>query len=302
MTYFKTDYIMNQNVIDNYIKAGKIASQVREEARKIVMPGVPLIEIAETLEKKIRAGGGVPAWPINISINEIAAHYSPSKGDDSKVKVGDLVKVDIGVAVEGYIADTSVSIALDKNDEKMVEAAEKALEEALKMVKIGADVADIATRIEETITKAGFKPIVNLTGHGLGQYIVHKDPKIPNHKGDFHYRLKEGEVIAIEPFATRGQNFITESESKEGLTYSVVEEKAVRLPEARKILQKLRERQGMPFTDRWLDASGVGLRLAIKELSDRGIIRPYFILKGDSKISQAEHTVVVLDKPVIITR
>lgn len=293
---------MDQKVIDSYVKAGKIISQVRGEAKKMVNPGLPLIELADTLEKKIIELGGVPAWPVNISINEVAAHYSPSKGDDTTIKEGDLVKVDIGVAVDGYIADTSVSIALDKSDQELVDASEKAVEEALKLVKVGADVADIAAKIEETITKSGFKPIVNLTGHGLERYIVHAKPKIPNHKGDFHYRLQEGEVIAIEPFTTRGQNFIFESDQERGLTYAVIQENAVRSPEARKILQKLRERQGMPFTDRWLDADGLKLKFAMKELLDRGILHPYRILKGDSKIAQAEHTVIVLEKPIVITR
>jgi methionyl aminopeptidase len=293
---------MDQKILDNYIKAGKIASQIRSAAKTMVKPGLPLIELADTLEKKIISLGGIPAWPINISINEIAAHYSPSKGDESIIKASDLVKVDIGVAVDGYIADTSISIPLDENDRKLVEATDRAVEEALKMVKIGADVADIAAKIEETITAMGFKPIVNLTGHALGRYVVHMDPKIPNHKGDFHYLLKEGEIIAIEPFATRGQNFITESESREGLTYAIMEEKAVRSPDARKILQNLRERHGLPFTDRWIGVGGVSLRLAMKEITDRGIFHPYWILKGDSKISQSEHTVIVLEKPIVITQ
>lgn len=292
---------MDQNIIDNYIKAGKIASQIREEARKMVKIGLSLVELAETLEKKIRTLGGVPAWPINISINEIAAHYSPSRGDETRIKEGDLVKIDIGVAVEGYIADTSVSVALDKEDTILVEAAEKALEEALKLIKPGADIADIAAKIEETITKMGAKPIVNLTGHGLDQYLVHVDPKVPNHKESFHYILEEGEVIAIEPFTTKGRNYINESDSDRALTYTIVEEKPVRSPEARMILQSLRERHGMPFTDRWLNISGIKLRLAMKELSDRGCINSYPILKGDSKIAQAEHTVVVLKKPMVIT-
>ena len=293
---------MDQKILDNYIKAGKIASQIREEARKMVKADLPLIELAETLEKKIRELGGVPAWPVNISVNEIAAHYSPSKGDETKVKEGDLIKIDIGVAVEGYIADTSVSVALDKADTILVEAAEKALEEALKLVKPGADIADIAAKIEATITSMGVKPIVNLTGHGLGQYLVHVDPKVPNHKESFHYILEEGEVIAIEPFTTRGRNYINESDSDRALTYTIIGEKPVRSQEARKILEKLRDRQGMPFTNRWLPFDGIKLRLAMKELSDRGCISPYPILKGDSKIAQAEHTIIVLEKPIVITR
>ncbi|MBN2095056.1 MAG: type II methionyl aminopeptidase [Candidatus Aenigmarchaeota archaeon] len=293
---------MDQKIIDNYVKAGKIASKVREEAKSLVKPGMKLIDLAEKLEKKIRDLGGVPAWPVNISTNEIAAHYSPAKGDDSVFGEKDLVKVDIGVAVDGYIADTTVSVALDKEDAKLVEAAEKALDEALKLVRPGADVADIAAKIEETIVSMGFKPIVNLTGHGLDQYTVHSEPKIPNHKGDFHYLLEEGEAIAIEPFATRGRNFITESDENRALTYTVLEEKPVRSMEARIILQDMRSREGMPFTDRWLKADGIKLKLALRELMEKECIQPYRILKGDSKISQAEHTVLVLDKPIVTTR
>jgi methionyl aminopeptidase len=293
---------MDQEIIDNYIKAGKIASRVREESRNLVKPGVLLIDLAEKIEKQIIELGGIPAWPVNISINEIAAHYSPTKGDDTKIKEGDLVTLDIGVAVDGYIADTAISFALDDSDKDLVEATEKAVEAALKIVKVGVDVDKIAAKIEETITGMGFKPIVNLTGHGLDRYTVHADPKIPNHKGEFHYELQEGDVIAIEPFATRGQNFITESESIQGITYALYEEKPVRSPVARKILQKLRDRHGMPFSDRWLDANGISLRLAMKELSDKGCIPPYRILKGDSKIAQSEHTILVLDKPIVITR
>ncbi|MGC9310751.1 MAG: type II methionyl aminopeptidase [Candidatus Aenigmatarchaeota archaeon] len=293
---------LDKIAIDNYKKAGAIARTVREEAKKMVKPGLPLIELADALEKKIREAGGVPAWPVNISINEVAAHYSPSKDDESKIKEGDLVKVDIGVAIDGYIADTSVSVALDENDQVLVEAAEKALDEAIKLVKPGADVADISAKIAEVISDFGVKPIVNLTGHGLDQYVIHTEPKIPNHAGEFHYILEEGEVIAIEPFTTRGRNFINESDFDRALTYTLAEEKPVRSPEARKVIQEVRDRRGMPFTNRWLSLGGIKLRIAMKELTDRECIHAYRILKGDSKIAQAEHTVLVLKEPIVITR
>jgi methionyl aminopeptidase len=292
---------MEAEVIENYKKAGDIAKEVRVEAKSLVKPGLKLKELAGALEKMIIEKGGIPAWPVNISINEIAAHYSPSKDDESLFKEGDLVKVDIGVAVEGYIADTSVSIPLSEKDRPLVEASEKAVEEAIKLVKPGADVADIAAKIEEVIQSYGFEPIVNLTGHGISQYAIHTDPKIPNHKGDFHYILEEGEAIAIEPFATYGRNYITESDSDRALTYSLVEEKPVRSPEARKIIQTVRDRKGMPFSDRWLGIEGIKLRLAMKELSDKGCIHAYRILKGADKISQAEHTVLVLKEPIVTT-
>lgn len=293
---------MEKDVIENYKKAGQIAKTVREEAKAQLKARLKLRDFARDIEKKIEGLGGVPAWPVNISVNEVAAHYSPSKDDDSEFAAGDLVKIDIGVAVDGYIADTSVSVALDEKDKPLVEATEKAVEEALKLVKPGADVADLAEKIEEVIHSFGFEPIVNLTGHGIDRFVIHTEPKIPNHKGDFHCILKEGDVIAIEPFATYGRNYITESDGDRALTYSLVDEKPVRSPDARKIIQKMRDRNGMPFSDRWLDVDGIKLKLAMRELTDKGCIHAYRILKGTDKISQAEHTVLVLKEPIVTTK
>jgi methionyl aminopeptidase len=292
---------MEQEILKKYKEAGKIAKIVREEGKKLIKPGIKLIEIAETIENRIRELGALPAWPLNISINEIAAHYSPAQGDDTIIKENDLVKLDIGVAIDGYIADTACTIALSEKDKILVEAVEKALDGAIKLVKPGRDVNDIATRIEEIINSFGLKPITNLTGHGLERYIVHAEPKIPNYNSGYHYELKENEVIAIEPFATYGRNFIKEEDEKRALTYSLIQERPCRLREAREIMEKMKERQGMPFSDRWLNIKGIKLKLALKELIERNCIEVYRILKGDAKISHAEHTIIVLDKPIVIT-
>jgi len=292
---------MEEEILEKYKKAGEIAKKVREEGKTLVKPGVKILEIAEKMENRIRELGGIPAWPLNISINDIAAHYSPSFDDETIIKEEDLVKLDVGVSVDGYIADTAVTIALSEKDKKLVLAAEKSLEEAIKLVKPGREVNEISSKIEEVIKSFGLNPIVNLTGHGLKRYIIHSEPRIPNCSSNYNYKLLENEVIAIEPFVTRGRNYIKEEDEDRGLTYSLVREKPCRLREAREIIKKMKDREGLPFSDRWVPAKGIKLKLAMKELKDKGCVEVYRILRGDSKIAQAEHTIIVLDKPIVTT-
>jgi len=293
---------MDKEILEKYKKAGEIARTVRDEGKAMVKPGVKIIDIAEKIESRTKELGGIPAWPVNISINDIAAHYSPSKDDETEIQDGDVVKLDVGVSIDGYVADTAVTIALSEEDKKLVEASEKALEEAIKLVKPGADVKNISAKIEEVIESYGFKPITNLTGHGLKQYIIHSEPRISNCKDDYSYILEEGEVIAIEPFVTRGRNYITEEDESRALIYSLIQEKPCRSREAKEIMKKMSDRHGLPFSDRWVDTSGIKLRLAINELSKRNCITSHSILKGDSKIAQSEHTILVLDEPIVITQ
>lgn len=293
---------MEKEILEKYKKAGEIAKIVREEGGKLVKPGVKILDIAEKVENRTRELGGIPAWPLNISINEVAAHYSPSQDDETEIKEGDVVKLDVGVSVDGYIADTAATVALSEEDKKLVEAAEKALEEAIKLVRPGRNINEISVKIEEVIKSFGLKPITNLTGHGLEQYMVHAEPRVPNYKSEYSHILKEGEVIAIEPFITGGRNYITEEDEDRGLTYSLVQVKPCRLREARQIIELMKERQGMPFSERWINIKGVKLKLAMRELKDRECVEVHRILRGDSKIAQAEHTVIVLDEPIVTTR
>ena len=292
---------MEADILEKYKKAGEIAKTALNYGKKMVEPGRKLIEIAETIEAKITELGGIPAWPVNISRNEIAAHYSPTQDDDTIIQENDLVKLDVGVAVDGYLADTASTVALSEEDKILVEAVEKALEEAIKLVKPGRDVNEIGAKIEEIIKGFNLKPIINLTGHGLERFVIHAEPRIPNYNSGYHRKLKEGEVVAIEPFATYGRNFVKEEDEKRALTYSLIRERPCRLKEAREIIEKMRERHGMPFSDRWLNIKGTKLKLAMKELIDRNCIEVYRILKGDAKISHAEHTIIVLDKPIVTT-
>ncbi len=281
---------MNEDdeILEKYLKAGKILSEVRSEAVKKVIKGATLLSVAESSENMIREKGGEPAFPVNISRNDEAAHSTPSL-DDKAVFGKDMVKLDIGVHIDGYIADTAVTVDLSGNP-NLVKASEKALADAIKFIHAGVNTADIGGVIEEAITSFGYKPVINLTGHGLAQYIQHAPPAIPNKKMPHGTVLEEGDIVAIEPFATDGVGKIYDAGNAE--IYHLVSDRPVRLPSARKLLEKIKEYKTLPFAKRWL---GNNVDFAMLALVKAGIIQPYPILKevGGGLISQSEHTIIV---------
>ena len=275
-------------IIEKYRRAGKILSEVRAEAVKKVTEGASLLSVAEFTENLIREKGGQPAFPVNISRNDEAAHSTPSF-NDTAVFGKDMVKLDIGVHIDGYIADTAVTVDLSGNP-KLVEAAEAALDRALKFIHAGVNTSDIGGVIEDTIGTFGFKPIINLTGHGLAQYIQHAPPSIPNKRMPHGIVLEEGDIVAIEPFATNGAGKIHDAGDAE--IYHLVAEKPVRHPSARALLQEIGKYKTLPFAKRWL---GERVDFALVQLVRAGVIQPYPILKEiqGGLISQAEHTIMV---------
>ncbi len=287
-----------EEIIEKYRKAGKILSQAREQAVKKVAVGESLLSVAEFTENLIREKGGEPAFPVNISRNDEAAHATPSLNDKT-VFGKDMVKLDIGVHIEGYIADTAVTVDLSGNP-KLVEAAEAALEAAIKSVHAGVNTSDIGGVIEDAITSFGFKPIYNLTGHGLAQYIQHAPPSIPNKRTPHGVILEEGDIVAIEPFATNGAGKIHDAGNAE--IYHVVSNKPVRHPAARELLKQIEKYKTLPFAKRWL---GERVDFALIQLVKAGVIQPYPILKEvrGGLIAQAEHTILVTGEGCeVITR
>jgi len=277
-----------EEVIEKYRKAGKILSEVRAEAVKKVAEGASLLSVADFAENLIREKGGEPAFPVNISRNDEAAHSTPSF-NDTAVFGKDMVKLDIGVHIDGYIADTAVTVDLSGNPE-LVKAAEKALADAIEFIHAGVNTSDIGGVIEDAITSFGCKPIINLTGHGLAQYIQHAPPAIPNKRMPHGIVLEEGDIVAIEPFATNGAGRIHDAGNAE--IYHLISDKPVRHPSARTLLQKIQNYKTLPFAKRWL---GDHIDFAMVQLVKAGIIQPYPILKEvkGGLISQAEHTIMV---------
>lgn len=294
---------LDEEALTKLIKAGEIAKRTREEAEKLVKPGAKLIELAEHIENRIRELGGEPAFPVNIGINEVAAHYTPVPNDELTIPEGSVVKIDIGVHVDGYIADTATTVALSPAMEPLLEASRRALERALSVVRPGAKLSEVGRVVEETISSMGFKPIRNLSGHSIDRYVIHAGVSIPNYNEFLSRRKFEEGVYAIEPFATNGVGLV--KEGGEATIYALRAGKKPRVPEAISLYNAIiTERRGLPFAERWyVRKYGGSLRTALFYLNKAGalISYPMLIEQGRGLVSQFEHTVILTEKDVIIT-
>ncbi len=279
----------DETEFEKTIEAGKILDQVREETKEKVKPGTKLLDIAEFVEGRIVELGAQPAFPCNISIDSDAAHFTPKKGDSRVFEEGNVVKIDMGSHIDGYIADTATTIDLGDN-ERLVKASQEALNRAIENVYAGADTANIGNAIEEAIRGFGYKPIINLTGHGLQPYLTHTKPTIYNFGTDRGVTLEEGMIIAIEPFATDGSGKVVERGETE--IYSFVNPKTVRMKKARELLDEIKEYKTLPFAKRWLNKASP---IILGKLVNEGVIRGYPVLSeaGKGLVSQSEHTMIV---------
>jgi methionyl aminopeptidase len=292
---------MNTSQKQKIIKAGEIGKKVKEYAKSIVKRGMPLLELAEKIEIKIIELGGKPAFPTNLSINEIAAHYTPSYNDETKAT--GLLKVDMGVHIDGFIADFTFSVDLENNAEnkKLIEASEKALKNAIQKAEQEKSLGEIGTAIQETIESFGFSPIINLTGHEMNQHELHAGLVIPNISNDNSEKLKKG-LYAIEPFATNGSGKIYEG--KPSGIYALADDKNIRSNDAREILNYIiEEYKTLPFCSRWIVKKfGIKSLFALRQLEENGNLHQYpqLIEVSKGKVAQSENTILV-DKKVITT-
>lgn len=289
---------MNDEILDKYREAGIIAARILRAGAKEIHAGARYLEVVESIESRVAGEGAALAFPLNLSLNEDAAHDTASYGDDRVFVKGDVAKLDLGVHVDGFIADTAMTVDLGNNS-LLVDASEAALDAAIQKVRPGVLVGEIGTAIQSEIEGRGYRPITNLTGHGLGQYVLHCPPTIPNIGIQGGAELAEGMVFAIEPFATTGSGHVTEKTRRE--IYSQVSPKPVRIPAARSVLEKVRDRRGLPFSRRWLDDKRVDL--ALSNLLRSRVLHVYPVLSDvpGSLVSQAEHTVIVTGDGCLVT-
>jgi methionyl aminopeptidase len=294
---------MEKEILEKYIKAGEIAAEALEYAKRIVKKDMLVVDLAEKIEKKIFELGAKPAFPVNISINDIAAHWHPALNDKSTVREEDYIKIDSGVHVDGFIGDTATTVRLSGKD-SLIECSEKMLAKALELFKPGITIGEIGETIENTAKEFGFNPVRNLTGHSLDRFDVHAGMTIPNVKNDSKYQLREDEVIAIEPFCTAGNGLVKDSGS--ALIFRWIADRPTRLVEARKILEMARDKfEKLPFAKRWIqkEFSQLKVEIALKELLAVNALYGYQPLREVSgmPVAQAEHSVIVKDKPIILT-
>ncbi|MFA5406092.1 MAG: type II methionyl aminopeptidase [Candidatus Nanoarchaeia archaeon] len=286
----------------DFLLAGKITSKVREDSRKLIVAGAKYADIADEIEGMIIKLGARPAFPVNISANEIAAHDTARPNDDRELKNGDVVKIDLGASVNGWAGDTAytVEINTDKH-KKMIEACEEALRQAIKTAGKGVELRAIGKKIEETTTKAGYNPIRNLGGHPLDEYQLHGDFIIPNYDNHSTQKLEAG-GIAIEPFITTGEGWV--EDAQEMLIYCLERPKPVRNMTAREILKFITKNYNtMPFAERWIAKEFKHYEYALRVLLEEGVIHGYKKLREQSKgiVAQAEHSLLINDKTIVTT-
>lgn len=286
---------MDEKELAAYRTAGRIAREVRDWSRSLVVPGANIFDIAEQIESRILEKKGELAFPVNVCINDVTAHYTPKYKDSITLEESDVVSIDLGVHTDGYIADTAYSIDLSGKYDKMLEVNEKALRKVISLVKPGVSVKTLGSEVYDFVKKSGFKTIENLTGHQVKRYDLHAGISIPNIPVPYDWTLEEGMVFAIEPFVTDGLGYVVESRHVN--IYSMIEKRPARMPEARILVKEIESREKLPFAERWYakKISPLKLPLAIQELLLREVIKSYPTLHEKSKanVSQFEHTIIV---------
>lgn len=289
---------LSDEVIDYYREAGRMASTILRKGAEMIRPGGSIREVVISVEEMVQEQGAGLAFPLNLSLNEDAAHDTASPDDERVFNPGDVVKLDLGVHLEGYIADTATTIDLGEHG-LLLEASRSALDHAVSLVRPGAMVSDLGGAIQQEIESRGFRPVTNLTGHGLARYVIHTPPNIPNFSFPGGGKLEAGMVFAIEPFATTGSGRVSDKPRIE--IFSQIGMKPVRLASARKILELVRERRGMPFARRWIQIEKQDFALAA--LVSQGVVRAYPVLADvpGSVVSQHEHTLIVTDDGFMVT-
>jgi methionyl aminopeptidase len=295
---------MDEETLSKLKKAGKIAAEARDFGASLIKKDASLLDVTKRIEEKILKLGGEMAFPPQISMNDCAAHSCPDE-DDKTILSNQVCSLDIGVHIDGFIGgDTAATVDLSGENAELVKASLEALNNALKIIKPGVKLFEIGKVIQETITGYGFAPVVNLSGHGLDEYNIHAKPSIPNFDTGDKTELVEDQLIAIEPFASKGAGIIYESGN--ATVFQLIGKKPVRNTFTRQILKEIEKFKELPFCRRWLveKFSLPKVNFALRELKNLDILREYppLIDKNHGIVSQAEHTLIVKDKPIILTK
>ncbi len=290
--------------LDKYRQAGKIAAAARKRAIESVKPGVRYVDVLDSIEAYIFEQGADLAFPAQVSVNSVAAHDCAAPDDPRVFAEGDVAKIDLGVHIDGCIADTAATADLGDNA-SLLEASRQALEAAIALVQPGRRIREISHGIQQAMHKLGHKPVANLTGHGIAPYTVHCSPSIPNVSDGTSGVLKEDMMICIEPFATTGSGMIVEQGQAEvfGAKRKL---KAPRNADSG-VVDQIAARRGLPFCRRELarehgvDVAERTLRLLLRSHTVFGY--PPLVERQPCMVAQFEHTMHVgKDGAEVMTR
>ena len=290
----------DKEALEKFRLSGKILRETREEMKLFVRENMPIVQVCEKAEALIREKGGKPAFPCNVSINEVAAHYTSPPNDKRRIPEKAVVKVDIGAHVDGYVTDTAFTACFNPEHKNMQSAAEHALKTAIDNIHPKMATSKIGRMIEKSIKNRGFKPIANLTGHSVGRYLIHAGTSIPNVAQISLAKVKAGKVYAIEPFVTLPEAAGRVENSSEITIFRLVKAKSVKNQYAKQVLKYIEENfRSLPFAERWLESvvPKDQNREAFKELRASKAIASYpvFIEMSRKPVTQAEHTVLITE-------
>jgi len=285
-------YTLEPDAVRCYERAGDIVKKARATIKPFIKDGVRLLDVAERVEHRILDEGADLPFPCTIALNEIASHYTPSWDDERTLKRGDVVKLDIGACVDGYVADTAFTVEVGTHKHAdLIDAAEKALSAGISGVRPGARVRDVGLRIDHVASGSGFHVLKDLLGHSLGRYCLHGGLTIPAYDDGSDLKIREGDVLAIEPFLTTGSGAIVRLDG--GNIYQLYRNGGIYVhgPEEKKLLEYIEKHYGrFPFAERWLPRPD-----GLQELVRAACIKSFPIMAeaDGAPVAQAESTVIV---------
>lgn len=304
--------------IDCFREGAEVHRQVRQWAMKVAKPGMKFTDLCQGIEDRVHRlmnchglQGGF-AFPIGCSTNHQAAHWSPNPGDVTTIKKDDVVKIDIGIHVKGYIIDSAFTLTWNDMFDPLLEAVREATNTGVKECGIDVRLCDIGERIQEVMESheveingelKGVKAIDNLNGHSLDKYVIHSGISVPITKGGPTTKLEEGDVLAIETFGSTGNGHVNDvgecshfMKMKDVSQYAV---KGLRLKSSRKLLNTIEQQyKTMCFCPRWLEKPeifGKNYKAGLRSLVNNDIVKEYPPLcdiKG-SYVAQYEHTLML---------
>ncbi|MFX0002495.1 MAG: type II methionyl aminopeptidase [Candidatus Hodarchaeota archaeon] len=290
--------------IESLRKAGKIAQEVKKYIKSKIKLGANAFNLITETEAKIDELGGNCAFPVNLCINNIAAHYtSPIKDDGTIIKEGDLVKIDLGVHIDGYIVDTAFSVNFNEDEalKNIIQATEVALDAAKMMVKPKINTKDIGKKIEDIVKGFKYNPIRELGGHQIERWTVHGKKQLPELGSQGGDVMESGEVFSIEIFASTGEG------SVHNTPYSYIYEinpYSGRVPLRRKTSKQIlgfinKNYKTLPFAERWLaDEFRLGVTFGLQELLQQGKLQAHYVLaeKKGTYVAQIEESILVTEE------
>lgn len=294
----------------HWVTAGRVAAEALQFGRGLCVPGARLVDVVTAVEERIRQAGLGLAFPCTLSVNQVAAHYTPTHDDATALADGDVVKIDCGAELQGALSDNALTVEVGAPRDggvhrRLIECSEACLKEAIAIIGPNVDLGTVGAAIELTAKDYGFRPIQNLTGHSLEPFNLHAGLTVPNVSMKVSRRPRIGDVLACEPFVTNGEAGRVEN-SGPGNIYHYQRSRPLRLPSMKRLLSDVERRfPKLPFAERWLAGAAEPAKLGfnLQQLQKEALLKHYPALSEASGgiVAQTEATLVITEDGCVVT-